>query len=59
MPNSFSIHSPKPSDDGERVYFTIEADGAKNKGYVSRSALDELRKPLRRAAWWQRGAGCR
>ncbi|SCU77996.1 conserved hypothetical protein [Cupriavidus necator] len=42
MPDSFSIHSPKPSDDGERVYFTIEADGAKGKGYISRSALDEL-----------------
>ncbi|MGO4307607.1 hypothetical protein [Cupriavidus sp. RAF12] len=42
MPKSFSIHSPKPSDDGERVSFTIEANGAKSKGHISRSALDEL-----------------
>jgi len=42
MSTSFTIHSSRPSDDGERVYFTVEANAAKSSGYISRSALDEL-----------------
>jgi hypothetical protein len=40
---TFTIHSPKPSDDGELVYFTIDTPGAESKGgAISRSPLDEL-----------------
>ncbi|MDF3833127.1 hypothetical protein P3W85_09210 [Cupriavidus basilensis] len=42
MSNTFLILDPVPSEDGERIGFSIVANGVEGRGAVSRSALDEL-----------------